>query len=112
MNAEIVPDHQMCDKMNYSWVNSEVHFDHVGMAYLALFQVATWKGWIQIMNDAIDATQVSCPFVCLCVGWDREVEGCMCNGVRDECLWVGGGVDLCGVRGVCVCMCVYREWQC
>ncbi|KAK8395287.1 hypothetical protein O3P69_006178 [Scylla paramamosain] len=58
LNAEIVPDHQMCDIMNYSWVNSEVHFDHVGMAYLALFQVATWKGWIPIMNDAIDATQL------------------------------------------------------
>ncbi|KAG0719450.1 Sodium channel protein para [Chionoecetes opilio] len=48
----------MCLNMNYSWVNSEVHFDHVGMAYLALFQVATWKGWISIMNDAIDSTKL------------------------------------------------------
>nr|XP_045613229.1 sodium channel protein para-like isoform X8 [Procambarus clarkii] len=58
LSAEDVPDRQRCLERNFSWVNSEVHFDHVGMAYLALFQVATWKGWIQIMNDAIDSTQV------------------------------------------------------
>ncbi|KAK8729296.1 hypothetical protein OTU49_008750 [Cherax quadricarinatus] len=58
VSAEDVPDRQRCLELNLTWVNSEVHFDHVGMAYLALFQVATWKGWIQIMNDAIDSTQV------------------------------------------------------
>ncbi|XP_071512580.1 sodium channel protein para isoform X17 [Panulirus ornatus] len=57
MNAEDVPDKERCLKLNLTWENSEVHFDHVGMAYLALFQVATWKGWIQIMNDAIDSVQ-------------------------------------------------------
>lgn len=35
-----------------------MNFDHVGKAYLCLFQVATFKGWIQIMNDAIDSTDV------------------------------------------------------
>lgn len=39
-----------------------MNFDHVGKAYLCLFQVATFKGWIQIMNDAIDSREVS---VCL-----------------------------------------------
>ncbi|XP_047500155.1 sodium channel protein para-like [Penaeus chinensis] len=58
VDAEEVPDKSHCIRLNYTWENSEVHFDHVGMAYLALFQVATWKGWIQIMNDAIDATQL------------------------------------------------------
>lgn len=57
-NAEDVPNVHICEKLNYTWENSEVHFDHVGMAYLALFQVATWKGWIPIMNDAIDSTKV------------------------------------------------------
>ena len=32
-----------------------MNFDHVGMAYLSLFQVATMKGWIPIMNDAVDS---------------------------------------------------------
>lgn len=58
-NQEDVPDMITCKALNYSWENSEVHFDHVPMAYLALFQVATWKGWIPIMNDAIDTTAVS-----------------------------------------------------
>jgi len=35
-----------------------MNFDHVGKAYLCLFQVATFKGWIPIMNDAIDSREV------------------------------------------------------
>ncbi|RXG56981.1 Sodium channel protein 60E, partial [Armadillidium vulgare] len=38
----------------YSWVNSKINFDHVGYAYLALFQVATFEGWMEVMNDAVD----------------------------------------------------------
>lgn len=36
-----------------------MNFDHVGKAYLCLFQVATFKGWIQIMNDAIDSREIN-----------------------------------------------------
>ncbi|GAB6019017.1 hypothetical protein CHUAL_000648 [Chamberlinius hualienensis] len=43
-----------CIEKNHSWVNSKINFDNVGNAYLSLFQVATFKGWIGIMNDAID----------------------------------------------------------
>ena len=56
---EDVPGMDLCKALNYSWENAEVHFDHVPMAYLALFQVATWKGWITIMNDAIDTVAVN-----------------------------------------------------
>ncbi len=35
-----------------------MNFDHVGKAYLCLFQVATFKGWIGIMNDAIDSREI------------------------------------------------------
>ncbi|KAK7074898.1 hypothetical protein SK128_008821 [Halocaridina rubra] len=59
VDAEDIPGRDDCILNNLTWENSEVHFDHVGMAYLALFQVATWKGWIQIMNDAIDSTETS-----------------------------------------------------
>ena len=58
-SEEITPNRETCESINYTWTNAEVHFDHVPMAYLALFQVATWKGWIQIMNDAIDTVAVS-----------------------------------------------------
>ncbi|XP_041772284.1 sodium channel protein para isoform X18 [Anopheles merus] len=55
---EIIPDVNACKAENYSWENSPMNFDHVGKAYLCLFQVATFKGWIQIMNDAIDSRDV------------------------------------------------------
>ena len=29
------------------------------MAYLALFQIATFKGWMDIMDDAVDMVEVS-----------------------------------------------------
>ena len=34
-------------------------FDNVGWAYLSLFQVATFKGWLKIMSDATDSRNVS-----------------------------------------------------
>ncbi|XP_061173087.1 sodium channel protein para-like isoform X2 [Saccostrea echinata] len=47
-----------CLAKNYTWVNSKINFDNVMMAYLALFQVATYKGWIEVMTDAIDSTDI------------------------------------------------------
>ncbi|XP_058166601.1 sodium channel protein para isoform X25 [Anopheles ziemanni] len=58
ISHEIIPDKNACTAENYTWVNSPMNFDHVGKAYLCLFQVATFKGWIQIMNDAIDSRDV------------------------------------------------------
>lgn len=59
MSHEIIPDRNACIAENYTWENSPMNFDHVGKAYLCLFQVATFKGWIQIMNDAIDSREVN-----------------------------------------------------
>ncbi|XP_071164276.1 sodium channel protein para-like isoform X1 [Mytilus edulis] len=42
------------NETGYKWVNPDVNFDTVYNAYLALFQVATYKGWTLIMDDAID----------------------------------------------------------
>ena len=47
-----------CYKLNYTWENSKITFDHVGIAYLALFQVATFEGWMEVMEDAVDARGV------------------------------------------------------
>ncbi|XP_063225568.1 sodium channel protein para isoform X2 [Bacillus rossius redtenbacheri] len=58
LSHEIIPDKNACIAENYTWLNSAMNFDHVGKAYLCLFQVATFKGWIQIMNDAIDSREV------------------------------------------------------
>ncbi|XP_055382360.1 sodium channel protein para isoform X10 [Condylostylus longicornis] len=58
ISHEIIPNKNACEIENYTWSNSPMNFDHVGNAYLCLFQVATFKGWIQIMNDAIDSREV------------------------------------------------------
>ncbi|KAG6444901.1 hypothetical protein O3G_MSEX003637 [Manduca sexta] len=55
---EFIPDRNACVSENYLWENSPMNFDHIGNAYLSLFQVSTFKGWIQIMNDAIDSREV------------------------------------------------------
>ena len=34
-------------------------FDHVGKAYLALLEVAIFKGWLDIMSGAVDSREVS-----------------------------------------------------
>uniref|UniRef100_A0A8C3EVK9 Sodium channel protein n=1 Tax=Corvus moneduloides TaxID=1196302 RepID=A0A8C3EVK9_CORMO len=37
------------------WKNVKVNFDNVGFGYLSLLQVATFKGWMDIMYAAIDS---------------------------------------------------------
>ncbi|XP_039980046.1 sodium channel protein type 4 subunit alpha B isoform X2 [Xiphias gladius] len=40
------------------WKNLKVNFDSVGMGYLSLLQVATFKGWMEIMYAAVDSREV------------------------------------------------------
>ncbi|XP_036391974.1 sodium channel protein type 4 subunit alpha-like [Megalops cyprinoides] len=47
--------------MNYTevrWVNVKVNFDSMANGYLALLQVATFKGWLDVMYAAVDARMV------------------------------------------------------
>ncbi|XP_034461482.1 sodium channel, voltage-gated, type I like, alpha b isoform X3 [Hippoglossus hippoglossus] len=37
------------------WKNVKINFDNVGAGYLALLQVATFKGWMDIMYAAVDS---------------------------------------------------------
>ncbi|KGL72880.1 Sodium channel protein type 5 subunit alpha, partial [Tinamus guttatus] len=39
------------------WINVKVNFDNVGSGYLALLQVATFKGWMEIMYAAVDSRE-------------------------------------------------------
>ena len=43
-----------CLEKGFLWHNSKINFDNVINAYLALLQIATYKGWIEIMADAAD----------------------------------------------------------
>uniref|UniRef100_A0A669CK90 Sodium channel protein n=1 Tax=Oreochromis niloticus TaxID=8128 RepID=A0A669CK90_ORENI len=40
------------------WVNMKVNYDNVGQGYLSLLQVATFKGWMDIMYAAVDSREV------------------------------------------------------
>ncbi|XP_036420007.1 sodium channel protein type 4 subunit alpha B isoform X3 [Colossoma macropomum] len=40
------------------WMNLKVNYDNVGMGYLSLLQVATFKGWMDIMYAAVDSRDV------------------------------------------------------
>lgn len=63
VSVEFVKNKVQCEALaethNYTWQNSPMNFDHVGKAYLSLFQVATFKGWMQIMKDATDSRDVN-----------------------------------------------------
>ncbi|NXP82033.1 SCN2A protein, partial [Ramphastos sulfuratus] len=39
------------------WQNVKVNFDNVGAGYLSLLQVATFKGWMEIMYAAVDSRE-------------------------------------------------------
>ncbi|XP_066269448.1 sodium channel protein 1 brain-like isoform X1 [Branchiostoma lanceolatum] len=56
--ATLINDKMACTGGNFTWINSKVNFDNVGAALLALFQVATFQGWIEIMHDAVDVRGV------------------------------------------------------
>jgi len=57
-SAEVVPDKQACISLGFTWLNSVMTFDHVGHAYLALFEVAIFKGWLDIMYSATDSREI------------------------------------------------------
>ena len=46
----------MSYKLNHGILR--ITFDNVAIAYMALFQVAIFKGWIDIMDDAVDSVEV------------------------------------------------------
>ncbi|KAM6964102.1 sodium channel protein type 4 subunit alpha A [Tautogolabrus adspersus] len=41
------------------WVNVKVNYDNVAKGYLSLLQVATFKGWMDIMYAAVDSREVT-----------------------------------------------------
>uniref|UniRef100_A0A2K6TYY8 Sodium channel protein n=1 Tax=Saimiri boliviensis boliviensis TaxID=39432 RepID=A0A2K6TYY8_SAIBB len=55
INYTIVTNKNQCESGNFSWLNQKVNFDDVGNAYLALLQVATFKGWMDIIHAAVDS---------------------------------------------------------
>uniref|UniRef100_A0A8C0PA61 Sodium channel protein n=1 Tax=Canis lupus familiaris TaxID=9615 RepID=A0A8C0PA61_CANLF len=61
--TNLVQNHSDCFALmnvsqNVRWKNLKVNFDNVGLGYLSLLQVATFKGWMDIMYAAVDSVNV------------------------------------------------------
>ncbi|XP_040912147.1 sodium channel protein type 4 subunit alpha B-like isoform X1 [Toxotes jaculatrix] len=57
----VVNNRSDCLAMNdtqFYWTKVKVNFDNVGLGYLSLLQVATFKGWMEIMHAAVDSRGV------------------------------------------------------
>ncbi|XP_028282545.1 sodium channel protein type 4 subunit alpha B-like [Parambassis ranga] len=57
----VVNNKSECLSMNdtqFYWTKVKVNFDNVGLGYLSLLQVATFKGWMEIMYAAVDSRGV------------------------------------------------------
>ncbi|KAG9271502.1 sodium channel protein type 2 subunit alpha-like [Astyanax mexicanus] len=62
MNETDVANKTECDMLgegNARWKNLKINFDNVGAGYLALLQVATFKGWMDIMYAAVDSRNLN-----------------------------------------------------
>ncbi|KAF5889815.1 sodium channel protein type 4 subunit alpha, partial [Clarias magur] len=60
-NSSVVNNKSECLAMNstqFYWTKVKVNFDNVGLGYLSLLQVATFKGWMEIMYAAVDSRGV------------------------------------------------------
>ena len=58
LDAFDIPNKITCLSSNFTWVNDDINFDTVLKAYVSLFQVATFKGWMGIMYSAVDSREV------------------------------------------------------
>ncbi|XP_026168712.1 sodium channel protein type 4 subunit alpha B-like [Mastacembelus armatus] len=60
-SVSVVNNKSECLAMNdtqFYWTKVKVNFDNVGLGYLSLLQVATFKGWMEIMHAAVDSRGV------------------------------------------------------
>ncbi|XP_073539227.1 sodium channel protein type 4 subunit alpha isoform X1 [Phyllobates terribilis] len=61
-DISVVNNRSDCMALNFTeqvrWVNVKVNFDNVGLGYLSLLQVATFKGWMDIMYAAVDSRKI------------------------------------------------------
>ncbi|XP_078002286.1 sodium channel protein type 9 subunit alpha-like [Phascolarctos cinereus] len=63
LSRTIVANFSQCNMLiesggNVKWKNGKVNFDNVGKGYLSLLQLATFQGWLNVMNAAVDAVDV------------------------------------------------------
>ncbi|CAL8088469.1 unnamed protein product [Orchesella dallaii] len=62
VDPKLAPTKDVCcskaTSLGYSWINTVSNYDNVFEGYLSLFQVATFEGWIELMEYSVDAVGV------------------------------------------------------
>lgn len=53
--VETIDNRRECVDGNLNWINSFMNFDDVIQSYYSLFEVSTFKGWLQIINGAVNS---------------------------------------------------------
>ncbi|XP_013413556.1 sodium channel protein 1 brain [Lingula anatina] len=57
-NASYLTNKTECLALGYDWSNDKIHFNNVFAAVLAIFQVCTFEGWMEVMEAASDMTDI------------------------------------------------------
>ncbi|CAL8098039.1 unnamed protein product [Orchesella dallaii] len=57
-NAKVIKTKLECLAYNFTWENSEFHFDNVGSAYYCILQIITFKGWLYILYGATSSGEI------------------------------------------------------
>ncbi len=57
-NLNITGKEDCTSRNDTVWVNSKINFDNTLKGYLALFELATFEGWQEIIADGVDSTKI------------------------------------------------------
>ncbi|PAA93328.1 hypothetical protein BOX15_Mlig005983g2 [Macrostomum lignano] len=61
LDYSVIQNKTQCENNSaagYSWTNTNINFDNVFIGYIALFQIATFEGWMELMKSGVDVTGV------------------------------------------------------
>ena len=58
MDTTVASKAQCLNKTGVQWFNSKMNFDNVASGFLSLFEVATFQGWMEIMQDAVNINAI------------------------------------------------------
>lgn len=56
--ASIIDNRFDCMDYGGDWYNEDQNFDNIGQSLITLFNVMTTEGWIGVMWNAVDATEI------------------------------------------------------
>ncbi|XP_077553279.1 sodium channel protein type 4 subunit alpha B-like [Haemaphysalis longicornis] len=54
LDPKLVPDRATCHMLGFAWMNRPINFDNLAEASLALLQVATFEGWVEVIENVMD----------------------------------------------------------